>query len=463
MSNAASGLAHLKPFLPGLEPLLEDAEVSEIMINGPGNVWIEAGRLTAHEAPDLDESALLRAAIHIARPLGLDPATTPIIDARLDDGSRVAICVPPASPHVAITIRRFGKRTFSAADLVEQKALPENVLEAAAQVLMTRRNILVSGGTGSGKTTLLNALIELLPDEERIVAIEDTLELRMDHSNCVRFEARGLQEGAVTIRDLVRHALRHRPDHIVVGEVRGGEAADLLQALNTGHGGSLTTVHANNAESALSRIASCAMQGGGELPWEVTCRGVVDGISMVIHMTRREGRRFVEEAAFVQGLRSRGEPLGHSAGLAAGGSSRTGEGFPGRERLVKALREYSPQARHHFTRFDQVDQLVRASEATPDTGFMARLMMLCSLPRIDPADRTQYKRVNGPYTLIVTAVGQTGLPFGNLSRLLLAWVCTEAVQTQSRELILGPSLSGFMRWLGIAPVGCARTHGCATR
>ena len=181
MSNAASGLAHLKPFLPGLEPLLEDAEVSEIMINGPGNVWMEArGRLTAHAAPGLDESALLRAAIHIARPLGLDPATTPIIDARLDDGSRVAICVPPASPHVAITIRRFGKRTFSAADLVEQKSLPGNVLKAAAQMLMTRRNILVSGGTGSGKTTLLNALIELLPVDERIVAIEDTL-ARIDH------------------------------------------------------------------------------------------------------------------------------------------------------------------------------------------------------------------------------------------------------------------------------------------
>ena len=140
---------------------------------------------------------------------------------------------------------------------------------------------------------------------KRIVAIEDTLELRIDHSNCVRFEARGLQEGAVTIRDLVRHALRHRPDHIVVGEVRGGEAADLLQALNTGHGGSLTTVHANNAESALSRLASCAMQGGGELPWEVTCRGVVDGIAMVIHMTRREGRRFVEEAVFVKGYEAK--------------------------------------------------------------------------------------------------------------------------------------------------------------
>ena len=120
---------------------------------------------------------------------------------------------------------------------------------------------------------------------------------------------------------------------------------------------------------------------------------------------------------------------------------------------MKALRDYSPQARHHFTRFDQVDLLVRASEATADTGFMARLMMLCSLPRTNPGTQLQYKRVNGPYTLIMTAVGQTGLPFGNLSRLLLAWVCTEAVRTQSRELFLGPSLSGFMRRLGMAPIG----------
>ena len=223
------------------------------------------------------------------RPLGLDPATSPILDARLDDGSRVAICVPPASPHVAITVRHLGKRAYSAAQLVEQGALPDNVLHQATRLLRTRRNILVSGGTGSGKTTLLNALIKLLPDDERIVAIEDTLELRIDSPNCVRLEARGLQQGGVSIRDLVRHALRHRPDHIVVGEVRGAEAADLLQALNTGHGGSLTTVHANNAESALSRLASCAMQGGGDLPWEVTCRGVVDAISMVIHMTRADG------------------------------------------------------------------------------------------------------------------------------------------------------------------------------
>ena len=296
----SDGLELLKPFLPGLENVLEDPEVSEIMINGPRNVWVERrGKLVSHDAPRLDAAALVRAAIHIARPLGLDPTRSPIVDARLEDGSRVAICVPPASPSVAITVRRFGNRSFSPDDLVRLGSLPQKVLNAARKVLQGRQNILVSGGTGSGKTTLLNALIELLPDDERIVSIEDTLELRIDRSNCVRFEARGIDSGSVTIRDLVRHALRHRPDHIVVGEVRGGEAADLLQALNTGHGGSLTTIHANNAESALSRLASCAMQGGGDLPWEVTCRGVVDGIAMVIHMTRRKGRRFVEEALHV--------------------------------------------------------------------------------------------------------------------------------------------------------------------
>ena len=299
----ASGVDHLAPFLPGLESLLGDPEVSEMMINGPGNVWVErAGRLEPHEAPGLTAAWLHRAAIHIARPLGLDPAARPILDARLEDGSRVAICTPPAAPEVAITIRRFGGRAFTAEDLVRMGSLPEQALEAARRTLLARRNVLVSGGTGSGKTTLLNALIELLPEDERIVAIEDTLELRIDRANCLRFEAGAtLSETPVEIRDLVRHALRHRPDRIVVGEVRGGEAADLLQALNTGHGGSLTTIHANNARSALSRLASCAMQAGDALPWEVTCRGVVDGIALVLHVTRRDGRRFVEEALEVRG------------------------------------------------------------------------------------------------------------------------------------------------------------------
>ena len=309
----ASGIGHLKPFLPGLEAVLEDPEVSELMINGPGNVWVErGGELEPIEAPALTAAALYRAAIHIARPLGLDPATRPILDARLDDGSRVAICTPPASPHVAMTIRRFGGRAFSAEDLVGQGALPEKVFLVARDALRSRRNILVSGGTGSGKTTLLNALIELLPEEERIVAIEDTLELRIDRTNCLRFEAGAAgSEAPVSIRDLVRHALRHRPDHIVVGEVRGGEAADLLQALNTGHGGSLTTVHANNASSALSRLASCAMQAGGALPWEVTCRGVVDGISSRRPHDPARGPTLRRGGAPCQGLRLGCQPLAH--------------------------------------------------------------------------------------------------------------------------------------------------------
>ena len=301
--SAASGLEHLKPFLPGLESALEDSEVSEIMINGPGNVWVErAGRLTAHDAPDLDESALLRAAIHIARPLGLDPASSPIVDARLDDGSRVAICVPPASPTVAITMRRFGKRAFSADDLVKQGALPEDVRAEAERVLRSRRNILVSGGTGSGKTTLLNALIELLPDDERIVAIEDTLELRIERSNCVRFEARGLQArsgddpGPGTPRACVTARITSSWARCAAGRRRTCCKPSTPDTAAPSRPYTPTT-----PRSALSRIASCAMQGGGELPWEVTCRGVVDGIAMVIHMTRREGRGFVEEALLVQG------------------------------------------------------------------------------------------------------------------------------------------------------------------
>ena len=235
------------------------------MINGPGNVWVErAGRLAAHAAPDLDEAALERAAIHIARPLGLDPSTSPIVDARLDDGSRVAICVPPASPQVAITVRRFGKRAFSADDLVKQGALPENVRAEAERVLRSRRNILVSGGTGSGKTTLLNALIELLPDDERIVAIEDTLELRIERSNCVRFEARGLQEGAVTIRDLVRHALRHRPDHIVVGEVRGREQTRLRNQMKRLFNAHVSLIY---KEENVEQFVSSTIADRGEFWW----------------------------------------------------------------------------------------------------------------------------------------------------------------------------------------------------
>ena len=279
-------LDDLKPFLPGLESVLDDDEVSELMVNGPGQVFVErAGQLAAVRVPELDEAAVMRAAVQIARPLGRDPNTEPIIDARLGDGSRVAICSPPASPCAVITIRRFGGRAFTMAELVDSGSVSAAVVDEARRVLQSGGNVLIAGGTGSGKTTLLNALIALLPPAGRVVSIEDTLELQLRRANCVRFEARGLT-GAVTIPDLVRHALRHRPDHIVVGEVRGAEAADLLQALNTGHGGSLATVHANHATAALSRVASCAMQASDALPWAVVCRGVVDGIEAVIQQTR---------------------------------------------------------------------------------------------------------------------------------------------------------------------------------
>ena len=294
-------LDDLKPFLPGLESVLDDDEVSELMVNGPGTVFVErGGRMTAMRVPELDEAAVLRAAVQIARPLGRDPHTEPIIDARLGDGSRVAICSPPAAPCAAITIRRFGGRAFTIAQLVASGSVSPVVVDEARRVLQRGGNVLIAGGTGSGKTTLLNALVALLPEGGRIVSIEDTLELQLRRANCVRFEARGLT-GAVTIRDLVRHALRHRPDHIVVGEVRGAEAADLLQALNTGHGGSLATVHANHATAALSRLASCAMQASDALPWSVVCRGVVDGIEAVIQQARSpEGVRQVNHMVRVR-------------------------------------------------------------------------------------------------------------------------------------------------------------------
>lgn len=284
-------IEHLEPFLPGLEDLLADMEVSELMINGPGNVWVErAGQgLKPHPAPELDAQALHRAAIHIARPLGLDPATMPIIDARLEDGSRVAICVSPATPHTAITIRRFGTRQFTAQDLVELGSLTPGQVDLIRETLLDRKNVLVSGGTGSGKTTLLNALIQLFPDEDRILVVEDTIELRVSQRNCVRLEARDLGSYQLTARDMVKHALRHRPDHIVIGEIRGEEAQDVLQALNTGHGGSLTTIHANNAVDALVRLASCAAQAGDALPWDILCKSVGMAFSYVVHQERLPG------------------------------------------------------------------------------------------------------------------------------------------------------------------------------
>ena len=298
----ASGIGHLKPFLPGLEAVLEDPEVSELMINGPGNVWVERGGSSSPSR----------------RRRSPPPRST---GRRSTSRARSGSIRPPARPRRAARRRLAGRHLHSAREPPRGdddppvrgprvlgrgprrpgrpagKGVPRRPRHShfAAEHLGLRRHRL-------GQDHAAERPDRAAPEEERIVAIEDTLELRIERANCLRFEAGAAgSEAPVSIRDLVRHALRHRPDHIVVGEVRGGEAADLLQALNTGHGGSLTTVHANNASSALSRLASCAMQAGGALPWEVTCRGVVDGIHLVVHMTRRGGRRFVEEALEVKG------------------------------------------------------------------------------------------------------------------------------------------------------------------
>jgi len=228
----------------------------------------------------------------------------PILDARLPDGSRVAAVVPPCSlGGTTLTIRKFQSRFFTADELVGAGMLDESTLGAICTAIAARHTILISGGTSTGKTTLLNALAGLLPEADRVVLIEDTAELRIDNPNVVRFEARRAHRDlpAVTIRDLLKATLRHRPDRIIVGEVRSGEAYDLLQALNTGHAGSLSTIHANSASQALARLASCALQSDVEIPYTASRLQIADAIRCVVHWGRRRGQRLVEEMIFIDG------------------------------------------------------------------------------------------------------------------------------------------------------------------
>jgi pilus assembly protein CpaF len=243
--------------LGALEPLLGDDTITEIMINGSDQVFVErGGRVTRVPVFFSSDAALLGIVERIVAPLGrrIDEAS-PMVDARLPDGSRVNVVIPPlAIGGPAITIRRFGRRRLAAGDLVDLGSLDARMLRFLGVCIEARRNLVVSGGTGSGKTTLLNVLSTLIRRDERIVTIEDAAELSLDHPNRVALEARPRNvegRGEVTIRDLVRNALRMRPDRIVVGECRGGEALDMLQAMNTGHDGSLTTVHANSPRDAL--------------------------------------------------------------------------------------------------------------------------------------------------------------------------------------------------------------------
>lgn len=304
-------LQTILPFLQPIAQFISDPEISEVMVNGDESVFIQRyGKVEAVSAR-IEQRYLSTAVKRIARSLGEDISEAkPLLDARLPDGSRVAAAFPPCSINgITLTIRKFRPQWFSLDELVELGSLPRSVSHQLADAVHNRQTILVSGGTDTGKTTFTKALLDSIPQHERIGVIEDTIELKVDHPNVFRFEARKEQRDAagnvvipaVTIRDLVKATLRHRPDRLIIGEVRGGEAFDLLDALNTGHAGSISTLHANSASQALSRLASLALRAEVDLPYRAIQAEIGDLVNLVAHIERREGRRFVSEVLRIDG------------------------------------------------------------------------------------------------------------------------------------------------------------------
>jgi pilus assembly protein CpaF len=301
-----NGFETILPFLKPIEHLILDDAISEIMVNGADNVFIEKdGFLQEVKGVALGDKALMVAVKNIARRLGNDISEAkPILDSRLPDGSRVAAVIPPCSLRgVTLTIRKFNARHFEMSDLIRCGTLNQELANRLEDYVLHRRNILISGGTGSGKSTLASILVRFIPEDERILLIEDTAELHVRQTNLVRFEARQEQNGfpPVTVRDLLKAALRHRPDRILLGEVRGGEAFDLLQLLNTGHSGTLSTIHASSAKQGLARFTSCVLQSGVELPYSAIKANIGDSVNAVIHLERRPGRRFISEVLEIKG------------------------------------------------------------------------------------------------------------------------------------------------------------------
>jgi pilus assembly protein CpaF len=295
-----NGFETILPFLKPIEHLILDDAISEVMVNGAERVFIEKdGFLQEVKGVSLGDKALMVAVKNIARRLGNDISEAkPILDSRLPDGSRVAAVIPPCSlSGVTLTIRKFNARHFEIDDLVRCGTLNQQLANRLEDYVLDRKNILISGGTGSGKSTLASILVKFIPEDERILLIEDTAELHVRQPNLVRFEARQEQNGVqpVVVRDLLKAALRHRPDRILLGEVRGGEAFDLLQLLNTGHSGTLSTIHASSAKQGLARFTSCVLQSGVELPYRAIKTNIADSVNVVIHLERRPGRRFVSE------------------------------------------------------------------------------------------------------------------------------------------------------------------------
>jgi pilus assembly protein CpaF len=288
--------------LGAIAPLLRDEHVSEVMVNGMRGVWVERdGRVEATPIRFRDAEEILVLIERLVAPLGrrIDLAQ-PVVDARLPDGSRVHAVIPPISIQgPVLTIRRFSARPMDPDDLVRRGTASPEQMAYLVDAVRARRSILVSGGTSSGKTTTLNALAFAIADDERVVTIEDAAELRLPQSNVVALETRPASvegTGAIDIRTLLRNALRMRPDRIVVGEVRGGEALDMLQAMNTGHRGSLTTAHASSAYRALIRLETMAMMAGLDLPLPAIQEQIRRGIEIVVHQERdRDGHRRIVE------------------------------------------------------------------------------------------------------------------------------------------------------------------------
>ena len=292
-----------------LESLLYEPDITEIMVNGHANVYVERRGVIEHTAKRFVDDGQVRLVIErIIAPLGrrLDESS-PMVDARLPDGSRVnAIIAPLAIDGPMLTIRRFGTKRFGIDDLLAAGAITAPVLDFMRAAVEARLNIVVSGGTGAGKTTLLNALSSFIPRRDRIVTIEDAAELKLAQPHVVRLESRppNLEgKGAVMIRDLVRNSLRMRPDRIVVGECRGGEALDMLQAMNTGHDGSLTTVHANSARDALARIETMVLMAGFDLPVRAIREQIASAVDIIVQVARlRDGSRRVTGVSEVVGM-----------------------------------------------------------------------------------------------------------------------------------------------------------------
>ena len=301
-----NGFETILPFLKPIEHLIVDDSISEVMVNGGDCVFFEKnGFLERAHGVSIGDRALLVAVKNIARRLGNDISeASPILDSRLPDGSRVAAVIPPCSLRgVTLTIRKFNTRHFEMQDLIQAGTLDQPLANRIEDYVLSRKNILISGGTGTGKSTTLGILAKFIPDDERILLIEDTAEIALGHANLVRFEARQEQNGVrpVAIRDLLKASLRHRPDRILLGEVRGGEAFELLQLLNTGHSGTLSTIHANSAKQGLARFTSCVLQSGIELPYRAIKTNIGDSLHVVIHVERRPGRRFVSEVLEING------------------------------------------------------------------------------------------------------------------------------------------------------------------